>query len=345
MTTLDTSDIRLTQLITHHIGNKLREEGVDLSQELTRIEEESVSYLLTYFLQAFKTEEWFNFSHSVSLEMNEVYAVAQRLFSGEDFVSNSQNLAKLLYECCEHPKIKEGAFHVAYFEEVGLNALRTETIGIFKSETNVPFMQFQEGDDRFSIRHDFGFDLKGLDKGCLIFKTGDNYKVLIVDHANKFGDTKYWAEDFLQITPCSDEYHNTKEFLSMAKTFVTEQMDEEFELTKTDKIDLLNRSVQYFKENDAFTKQDFVEDVFAQQDIIESFLTYDKSYQEDKNVKVADSFDISPQAVRKQARIFKSVLKLDKNFHVYIHGNRDLIERGVESDGRKYYKIYYNEEK
>jgi hypothetical protein len=57
-----------------------------------------------------------------------------------------------------------------------------------------------------------------------------------------------------------------------------------------------------------------------------------------------ESFDISPQAVKKQARIFKSVLKLDKNFHIYIHGDRELIEQGVEKDGRKFYKIYFTEE-
>ena len=49
-------------------------------------------------------------------------------------------------------------------------------------------------------------------------------------------------------------------------------------------------------------------------------------------------------AVKKQARVFKSVLKLDKNFHIYIHGNRDLIEQGTDERGRKYYNIYYEEE-
>jgi hypothetical protein len=58
-----------------------------------------------------------------------------------------------------------------------------------------------------------------------------------------------------------------------------------------------------------------------------------------------DNFKISQQAVKKQARVFKSVLKLDRNFHIYIHGDRELIQQGVERDGRKYYKIYYNEEK
>ncbi|MBK6777842.1 MAG: hypothetical protein IPG74_19090 [Flavobacteriales bacterium] len=48
--------------------------------------------------------------------------------------------------------------------------------------------------------------------------------------------------------------------------------------------------------------------------------------------------------MKRQARIFKSVLKLDKNFHIYIHGDRNRIEQGVDEQGRKFYKIYYDKE-
>lgn len=41
---------------------------------------------------------------------------------------------------------------------------------------------------------------------------------------------------------------------------------------------------------------------------------------------------------------FKGVLKLAKNFHIYIHGDRNKIEQGVDEKGRKYYKIYYEQE-
>ena len=58
----------------------------------------------------------------------------------------------------------------------------------------------------------------------------------------------------------------------------------------------------------------------------------------------ADSFEISDNAVRKQSKVYKSVIKLDKNFHIYVHGDRELIEQGRDPDGRKYYKIYFNEE-
>ena len=121
-------------------------------------------------------------------------------------------------------------------------------------------------------------------------------------------------------------------------------MDEDFNVEKTDKIDILNRSVEYFKTNESFNKADFEETVFQSEEVINSFRSYDSSYRESNEIEVKDEFDISDQAVKKQSKFFKSILKLDKNFHVYIHGNKDMIERGVESDGRKFYKIYFEKE-
>ena len=78
--------------------------------------------------------------------------------------------------------------------------------------------------------------------------------------------------------------------------------------------------------------------------MIKAFRQFEANYAEQNDVDIPDTFGISTQAVKKQSRVFKSVLKLDKNFHIYIHGDKELIEKGVEKDGRKYYKIYYTEE-
>ncbi len=117
-----------------------------------------------------------------------------------------------------------------------------------------------------------------------------------------------------------------------------------FKVSKAEKIDFLNRSVKYFKSHTAFDKKEFEKEVFQDLGIIKSFHNFDINYRQENEIELTDSFDISPQAVKKQARVFKSVLKLDKNFHIYIHGSREKIERGVDDDGRKYYKIYYDQE-
>ena len=79
--------------------------------------------------------------------------------------------------------------------------------------------------------------------------------------------------------------------------------------------------------------------------MIDAFTQYKQTYESAKQVQLDAAFDIHSSAVKKQEKSFKSVLKLDKNFHVYIHGRRDLIERGVdETSGKRFYKLYFDEE-
>jgi hypothetical protein len=78
---------------------------------------------------------------------------------------------------------------------------------------------------------------------------------------------------------------------------------------------------------------------------MESFDSFSAGYQREIGVTFDDKITVSPKAVKKSQKYFKSVLKLDKNFHIYIHGDHSMIERGTEPDGRKYYKVYYEEEK
>lgn len=347
MTTLDFTQVELQHLITHHVGNKLRDEKIMLSSEVSSIADNTKDFLLKYFLLPIKSDELFSFSHSVELDLNEIYTIVVGMFSRpKSFINSSQSIAKLLYEQSMHPRIKEGELNIAYFSNVVLDDEVIEAIGIFKSETDVPFIKMKNQKSKFNINHDYGFEIKGMDKGCIIFNTDQRsgYKIMIVDNANKSVDAQYWKDNFLKVKPISNEYHQTNQFLGITKNFVTNQISEEFELSKADKIDLLNRSVEYFKTHDSFDKKEFEKKVFQDTGIIKSFQNFDSNYREENNIELTNSFEISSQAVKKQARVFKSVLKLDKNFHIYIHGDRELIRQGVEKDGRKYYKIYFENE-
>jgi hypothetical protein len=91
--------------------------------------------------------------------------------------------------------------------------------------------------------------------------------------------------------------------------------------------------------------EEFSNEVIGNEQAIESFKTFKNQYEQEFDSPIADNFIISENAVKKQARIYKSVLKLDKNFHIYIHGDKELIEKGFD-DGRamNYYKVYFKEE-
>ena len=88
---------------------------------------------------------------------------------------------------------------------------------------------------------------------------------------------------------------------------------------------------------------EFTNEVIGKEDIIERFNSFKKDYQKEREIDIADNFQISESAVKKGTRTLKSIIKLDKNFDIYIHGDRSLIEQGSDEKG-KYYKVYYKEE-
>ena len=340
----------VAQVSVHQVGNKTNDENMILSKTTLDVSDEKLRELLfEFFLKPFFEPELFNFTFSNNdISLNPLFRFSSNVFENNEFFhENTQHIAKYLYETSNHPNIKSGDLFVSHLDNVEVAGQMVDAIGIFKSENKHAFLKLNQDSDGFSLNYDDGINIDKLDKGCIIFNINkeQGYKVCIVDKSNKSTEAHFWKDDFLCIKPCSDEFHQTKDFLTIAKDFVTQKMPEEFQVRKADKIDLLNRSVEYFKSNESFDKQEFEEQVFQDEEVIKSFRDFDSNYRETNDIDIIDSFEISPQAVKKQVRIFKSVLKLDKNFHIYIHGNRKLIEQGVESDGRKFYKIYYDEEK
>jgi hypothetical protein len=347
---LDFTDSYIEKLSVHQVGNKTNGEDLYLSKSLLDVSDDKLSDLLfTYFLKPFTSVEFYSFTFSnEDFTLNPIYNYALAIFeSTKKFQEKTADIAKHLYDMSIHPQIKSGDLFVAYFSKVCIDDEVTDAIGIFKSENRQAFLKLNHAENEFALHYDDGINIEKLDKGCLIFNTNKEhgYKISIVDKSNKSGEAQFWKESFLNLKPCSDDYHYTKDFLNIAKNFVTKQLTEEFEVSKADQIDLLNKSVEYFKTHETFEKKEFEEIVFQDKGIIKSFRNFDEQYRETNDVEIADSFDVSAPALKKQAKIFKSVLKLDKNFHIYIHGDREMIEQGIDKDGRKFYKIYYKDER
>ena len=172
-----------------------------------------------------------------------------------------------------------------------------------------------------------------MDKGCLIFNTEkkEGYKVAVVDQANN-SEAAYWIDYFLKLSIPNDGYNQTNNTLSIYKKFITTQVDEEFSVSKTDKIHLLNSSIKYSKEKEQFNMEEFSNEVIGYEEGIASFKKYKQSFEQEFYTAITNNFAINNVAVKKQAHAYKSILKLDKNFHIYIYGNKDLIEKGFDEE-------------
>lgn len=347
---LDYTDCKLERLAVHQIGNQTNGEDLHLSTELVDISDGHLrELLLRYCLRPFEAPEFFNFTFdNEDFTLNPLFNFASQMFDTEAaFHRNTVEVAKHLFEQSTHPQIKSGDLFVAYFTDIVIGDELTDAIGIFKAENRQSFLKLDSKATQFELQYEDGIHVDKLDKGCLIFNTDREigFKVCMVDKSNKAMEAQYWRDDFLSLKPSNDDFHYTRHFMDITKNFVTKQLSEEFEVSKADQIDLLNRSVDYFKSHDKFDKQEFEATVLQDEKVIGSFRSFDENYRAEKDLDFSDDFNISPQAVKKQSRVFKSVLKLDKNFHIYIHGDRELIEQGTEADGRKFYKIYFDEER
>jgi hypothetical protein len=341
----------LSQLTIHKVGNKLLDEHLSLSEHPLKTNDEVLDNLLmNYFLKPFeKVNEVYRFDHpTADLNLNEVYHFAEMIFNDKDqFHENSRQVAKHLYDITNHPKIKSGELYVCYFTGLQIEGESLDAIGIFKSESKEPYLKVIQKAKEFEINYEQeAINIKKLDKGCLIFNTEKEagYKVAVIDQTNST-EAAYWIDDFLKLKIRNNNYTQTNTVLKVYKDFVTNQIDEEFEISKTDKIDLLNRSIKYFKEKEHFDLDEFSNEVLAHEPGIESFKRFKKNYEDEFETEIGDSFMISDTAVKKQARVYKSVLKLDKNFHIYIHGNKELIEKGYDEQMKmSFYKVYFREE-
>lgn len=337
----------LNKLAVHFAGNKSQDETLILSKKETKIDAEINPLLTKYFLSGFKTEEYFHFFHDTDLKYNEVFSFVSEIFEDpETLFENSVNLAKHLYEKSLHPKIKSGEFYVVYFEDYQMGEYSSDAIGLFKTENKDVFLKVKHTEDQLLLESEKGISLNKPDKACLIFNVEkeNGFIVSVIDNTNKNIEAQYWIDEFLKVKQRHDKYYNTQNLLALTKTFVTNELPEHFAIEKADQVDLLNRSVKFFKEKEEFDFEEFSNEVIGQPEVIESFNRFKEEYQKEHDIEIADNFNISASAVKKQARIFKSVIKLDKNFHIYIHGNREMIENGTDEVGRKFYKIYYEVE-
>lgn len=70
-----------------------------------------------YFINAFKSEEQFQFYSDSYLVNNPVYSSVSEIFEDKaKFQWESENIAKHLYEAAENPRVQAGELFVVYFE-------------------------------------------------------------------------------------------------------------------------------------------------------------------------------------------------------------------------------------
>lgn len=345
---LDLSAARLTRLALTWVGNKNRMEGVGIpKQTLVPVHDAAEEMLIAALLKPFEsTEEYFYFHHEEDVSHHAVFQACHTVFEDPaELSAAATTLAQRLYEHSELPKIQGGELFVAHFEDVILQGESVNAIALWKVQSKQPYFKIERGAEAFQLNVLEGIGFGKPETAALVFQVdeAEGYRVCAVDTVSKRGERSFWKDEYLRLRPIEDNYFHTRHYISMTGEFINDKLPATSD--RTDQLDLLYRSGLYFKENEHFDLQDFTENMFEEPEKQQAFLDFKDTYTKAYAVPLEERFDINPQAVKKEFKVLKSVIKLDKNFHIYVHGRRDLIERGFDEDkGKKFYKVYFDEE-
>ncbi len=337
----------LDKVIVHQLGKKSEGEDVIFSNEAISLENvDTREVLLSYFLDSFREPDFFTFTfNDGDFVLNPLYNYIGNIFDEPALLYEiSVKIARLLHDKSNNPLIKSGDFCITYIKDILVDDEMVDAVGIFKSEDKDAFIKIDKDGKSFSINIDKGINTNKMDKACLILNTerDTGFKILNIDHSNKNREARYWRDEFLILEARSDDYHSTTNMIRMTAEFVKKRLPADAPLDKKDQSAYLKRSEDYFKNQEEFEIDEFKEKVFKNKQVSMAFEDYRQEQVQER--KHDETFAISEYAVKKQSKVFRSVIKLDKNFHIYVHGDSSKIQKGELENGQKYYMLYYDDE-
>ena len=340
----------LKACVIHKVGNKFNDTRNAFSDQCVDFDEETYELMLPYLLKSFvSTSESFRFHHHSDVDLNEINTYSNQFFNGEtEFVEVSKHIISHLYEQSNSAQIKTGDVLVCHFENIQYEDYLTDAVGIFKVENKVPFFQTYLESGNYDILVQNGIQSKKIDKGSLILNTSDMEGKIVLSVDNNTYDTQYWIKSFLNIKYPDDSNQHTKNCIEMCREFSKEVIQPNF--GGQDKSNFLAKTFEFFKENEIVNIETFKEEVFDEENQIQLFEDYKKTYEADNKVLIRNRFDVSERVLKKQKQKIKTEIKLDTNIQIKLDvdtpdASAEYLERGYDAEKKMhFYKVFFNDE-
>jgi len=340
----------ISKCILHKVGNKYNSTKNTFSEQPIDFDEASYDLILPYLLRPFgNVAESYRFNHHSNLALNEINSYATQLLNDDtDFVDISKHIVTHLFEQSDSVHIKTGDVIVTMFHDIEYEDYTTDAIGIFKVENKSHFFQTHLENNSYDLFVQKGIQTKKVDKGCLILNAADGEGKIVMSVDNNNYDAQYWIKKFLNIKYPDDANQHTKNYIEMCREFSKEVMQPQFGMQEQSSF--LAKTVDFFKENEVVNIETFKEDIFEEEDHIQLFEDYKKTYESDHNVLIRNQFDVSEVVLKKQKQKIKTEIKLDTNIQIKLDvdapdASAEYLERGYDEEKKMhYYKVYFNAE-
>ena len=325
--------------VVQRVGNKSNEDGVSFSDslcELAGVED----YLLRLISSSFRFDDWKQFYYIDDLELNPTYRFITKVFNDEScLVKQANNLARHLYEQSIHPNVRIGVFYVVVLEGCEVDGYVTNAVVLFKSEIMEPVLTVKMENNRLVLTPEIGMSLKKMEKGCIVFnmEKKSGYKVAVVDNTSSKTDAHYWADNFLHVKDCEDDYHQTVKLTNMITGFA-EMLKETSDIEGT----IMSKKAVELLKSEEVVRIDNLADLLCQnEEQKQAFESYRQTFEEEHG-HFTEEVNVVAKAASRKPVTRMNVMRLGNDFEVKLLNPNAEIESGTDADsGMKWYKLWF----
>lgn len=344
---IDISTATIDSIIIHKIGcktvaeNDPRYNNFYSQHEIQFLNEDTQSVLKSYFEKVLKSNDSFYFNTDNSAVQNEVARVFEQK---ANFYTSSVKMAEKLYNVVPETVEACSEFYVVYFSNCVIDEDTTNAVGLFMSDAKETFLKIMQNDNEVNFQAERGINIKKIDKGCFIFNTQDgdsSYFIKAID--NTKGEDVYWIDSFLELKIIENNYFNTENFFKICRDFNENVLASNENVKNQERVAFLKNSLAFFETNQTFDEEKFNKEVIGNEEIANDFNDFKQRYRKQFEVEAPSSFDIDETAVKKSKKYLRSVIKLDKNFHIYVHSRPEFLKKGYDQEkGKSYYQVFFD---
>lgn len=332
---LEVSESKLMQYVVHYVGDSLV-----LGDEAYIQPEVMLEAAFTQLaFNKIDLEQQYEFFHETNIGLNEVYNFVSSIFDQDSsFLEQSKHIATHLKSVSQHPNIKNGELFIGLFDNCLWHTEVKKVVAIIKIDEKEMFLDVKNDQNKMIVKGIDGINVKKINNMAVIMDMGPDLAPAVFMKTKKKEDVVYWQERFLKIKVADEHYHKTNLALTECKKYIIKEEN----YTNTEKLGLLNKTLDFFRNEEEFQVDNYIDTVFEKTDAVQKDIIV-------QSVKPYETV-ISESAIAKVEKTYKRKIKLDSNIEIQVNVRDieqvdELIEVGYdEATNRKFYKIYFQEE-